>query len=661
MSSIHKRKLLLLIALTTALSASLLFVSPVDAVATRNFTLDDAESLGAGELDGTMVHSDGHVTVGVSVSRIGLEGATLAYAVARADDGTLYVGTGDAGQIFRVRGDDVSVFAETGQLMVASLAISGGTLYAGTLPEGRIFKVALANGSIEELARPEGAEHVWDLVHHGGRLYAATGPEGKVFAIDAQGRVQEYFDADDTHVLSLALDGDVLYAGTSDDSLVYRLRGPGQAEVVYDFPGTEVTDIAARDGMIAVLANEMPAPRTSSTKTKTASRRDGKGRLWRVDTDGRTERLYSRDAGHFTSVAIDAQGTIYVGGGKDGQIFRVGTDRSVATWADVEERQVLAIDASGDRPVFVTGDSAAAYRTSAATPQQAVWTSKALDASFNARWGQLTWRGEGTVEFQTRSGNTEEPGDTWTDWSAASRTPGPVRSPGARFLQVRARLAGDAVIHAVQVYYLPQNQRTVITSVGLKSSSSKNRDALPDPSSSYELTWEVDNPDDDALRYRLRYRQESQRRWRAMFHEDVQHTKNTYTWDTSGLPDAWYVVEVEASDELANPEELTLRTTRRSEPLLIDNHPPRLENVAFRNGRIVGRAVDSLGPIARLEVAIDGDAWRPILSVDQLLDTADERFEAQLPPLEAGEHIIAVKATDAGGNWASAEVSATVR
>lgn len=654
-------RLLLLVTLTSLVSASLFFVSPVDAVATRHFTLDDAESLSAGELDGTMVHSQGHVTVGVAVSRIELDGATLAYAVARADDGTIYVGTGDAGQIFRIRGDDVSVFAETGQLMVASLAISGGTLYAGTLPEGRIFEISRSDGSIEELSRPEGAEHIWDLAWHDNRLFAATGPEGKVFAIDPQGRAQEYFDADDTHVLSLAVDGDVLYAGTSDDSLVYRLRGPGQAEVVYDFPGTEVTAIAARDGMIAVVANEMPAPRTTSSKTKTTSRRDGKGRVWRVDSDGRTERLYHRDAGHFTSVAIDAEGTIYVGGGKEGQIFRIGTDRSVATWADVEERQVLDIDTNGDRPVFVTGDSAAAYRTSAATPQQATWTSKVLDASYNARWGQLTWRAEGRIEFQTRSGNSEEPDDSWTDWSAAMRTPGPVRSPGSRFVQVRARLTGDAVIRAVQVYYLPQNQRTVLNSVGLKRSKNKNQDAIPDPSSSYELTWDVDNPDDDDLRYRVRYRQEDQRRWRAMFHEDVQHTKNTYTWDTSGLPDGWYVVEVEASDELANPEALTLRTTRQSEPLLIDNHPPRLENVAFRNGRIAGRAVDGLGPIARLEVAIDGDAWRPILSSDQLLDTADERFDAQLPPLEAGDHIIAVKATDAGGNWASTEVSATVR
>ncbi|MEM9074239.1 MAG: WD40 repeat domain-containing protein, partial [Myxococcota bacterium] len=302
-----RKRLLPLIALTAAASTSFWFVSPADAVSTRHFTLDNAESLGGGELDGTMVHSSGQVTVGVELARVELEGASLAYAVARADDGTIYVATGDAGRIYRVSGGDASAFAETGQLLVSSLIVVGDTLYAGTLPEGRIFSIRRSDGTVEELTRPEGAEHVWDLAYRDGRVYAATGPEGKVFAIDRQGRAQLYFDADATHVMSLAFDGDILYAGTSDDAVVYRVRGPGSAEVVFDFPGNEVTALDARDSMLAVAANDMPAPRTA-TKAKTTggsgTPRKGKGRLWRVDSDGRAERVFSRDDGHFTSVRI---------------------------------------------------------------------------------------------------------------------------------------------------------------------------------------------------------------------------------------------------------------------------------------------------------------------------------------------------------------------
>ncbi|MEM9073399.1 MAG: hypothetical protein AAGE52_33145, partial [Myxococcota bacterium] len=480
------------------------------------------------------------------------------------------------------------------------------------------------------------------------------------FAIDRQGRAQLYFDADATHVMSLAFDGDILYAGTSDDAVVYRVRGPGSAEVVFDFPGNEVTALDARDGMLAVAANDMPAPRTA-TKAKTTggsgTPRKGKGRLWRVDSDGRAERVFSRDDGHFTSVRIGEEQRIFVGEGAEGRVFVVDADRTSATWADVDERQVLDIDVSGDRPVFVTGDSAAFYRATPASPDQALWTSKVQDAEFNARWGQLTWRGEGRIQLQTRSGNSEEPDETWTDWSAAIASPGPVRSPGARFVQIRARLNPGAILRAVQLYYLPQNQRAVVTSVGLKAPRSKNRHALPAASTTYELEWQVDNPDSDSVRYRIRYKREDQPRWRDVLREDQRHTKTTYSWNTSGLPDGWYVVQVEASDELANPEALTLRATRDSEPLRIDNHPPVIDGLGVQGGNIRGRVVDTLGPIARLEMAVDGGDWVVVHPDDQLLDSATERFSIPLGELGEGPHIVAIRATDAGGNTVTSEVT----
>ncbi|MEZ4246894.1 MAG: hypothetical protein R3B99_01430 [Polyangiales bacterium] len=653
------RRLYALLALTSVASSALLLASPADAVSTRHFTLDDAASLAAGELEGTMVWSTGQVVVGAQVARVALDGASVASSVVRGPDGALYVGTAEAGKIFRVRGESVEVFAETGQLLVASMTIAEGTLYAGTLPEGRIFAVTLSDGSIRELARPEGAEHVWALVHDGRQLFAGTGPEGKVFAIDARGNASVYYDADEGHVLSLARDGDVLYAGTNDDAIVYRLRGAGRAEIVHDFPGNEITGLAVHQGSLAVIANEMPAPRPITTKTSRSSAseppRPGKGRVYRVDTEGRVERLHHDDGMHFTGAAFAANGALYVGTGKDGRVLRVGNDGRVATFADVDERQVLALEVSGDRPVFVTGDSAALYRVMPERATEAFWTSKVLDAEFSARFGQLAWRGDGRVQFQTRTGNGAEPDGTWTEWSQPMTTPGPIRSPGARYLQIRAKLLEpNAVIRAVQAYYLPQNQRTAIAHVGLKATKRGSDDGPPDPRTTLDLSWDVNNPDDDAVRYRLRYRAEAQDVWRAMFREDVRLTKNEYRWDTSGLPDGWYVVEVEASDELANPAPNVLRTKRASEPLLIDNHPPVMEGIVLRGDRVVGRVVDTLGPIALLEIAIDGGEWLPAFPEDGMLDTRDERFAIPVQ-LEPGPHVIAVRATDAAGNTVSAE------
>jgi outer membrane protein assembly factor BamB len=677
------------LAAMSALGSAVLVLAldgPADAVSTRSFSLDDAASLAAGELDGTAVHSNGSVTASAETRRIGLDDVPVAYCFARSADGTVYVGTGNDGKIYRLRGEAVTVFAETGQLLVSALAFGAdGTLYAGTLPEGRIYEVA-ADGTVDELVKPDEAEHVWSLVWDAGRrrLLAATGPEGKLYAIDGAGRAEVFWDSDAAHVMSLALDGDgTVYAGTSDDAVVVRLRGPGRAEVVYDFPGNEITALAARDGSLAVAANDFPAPpaarstKTTATKTSTPSKsttrpRTGKGRLWRVGSDGRAERVYQNDDGHFTSVQIAEDGTIWAGAGAEGRIYRVATTRTSAMWIDVDERQVTAIDLVGDDPLFLTSDGAAIYRILSERPRNATWTSKVLDAGFTARFGQLTWRGSGAVTVQTRSGNREEPDETWSEWSAPVSTPGPIRSPASRFLQIRVRFPqrGDARLLAVQAYYLPQNQRAVVRDVGLKrsssSSSSKTKEAskrsssAPSASSTYVLAWQVDNPDDDELRYRLRFRAEDQTVWRDVLRDDERLTKKEYSWDTSGVPDGWYVVEVEASDELENPAGRALRATSQSEPLLIDNHAPRIEGLRAQGSRVSGRAIDSLGPIARLEYAVDGGEWQIAHPEDDLLDTAEERFTLDVGPLDGGEHIVAVRATDAGGNTVSAETTVRI-
>ena len=651
---ITSRRALFFAAISASLCVGALASLPASAVSTRQFRLDDAGDFDAGELEGAMVRSDGAVVPGVTTKRLALGAEALAYAVARAPGGTLYVGTGDAGKIYRARGSEVAPFADTEQLLVSALAIGGDTLYAGTLPEGRVYAISLGDGAVRELVKLPDTEHVWALVWDGRRLYAGTGPEGKLFAIEPNGSASVVFDASQGHILTLARDGEDIYAGTDGEAIVYRIRGT-EVSVVHDFEGNEITALDAAGGTLAVAANEMPAPRpvTKSSSSSTKARSPGKGRLYRVSADGRAERLHRDDAEHFTAVQIVGE-EIFVGTGKEGRIHRVGPGRTRATYVDVDERQITGLALDGDAPAFVTGDSAALYRVGEARGEEARWTSKALDAGYVARWGRLDWRGEGPIRFRTRSGNAEEPDETWTDWSAPMASPGPVRSPAARYLQLRAELGAGSVLRASQAFYLPQNQRANVSNVHADRASG-DPDTPPSPSQRVKIQWSVDNPDSDDLRYRLRFRAEDQERWRPMFDEDVEVTDSHYTWDTSGIPDGWYVVQVEASDENENPAPLTLRDVRTSEPFLVDDHDPSVE-VTLRGGRLVGVARDAMGPIAKLEWSADGGDWHLFYPEDQLLDEAEERFEVDLSELAAGSHVLAVRATDAAGNTAVAEI-----
>ena len=97
-----------------------------------------------------------------------------------------------------------------------------------------------------------------------------------------------------------------------------------------------------------------------------------------------------------------------------------------------------------------------------------------------------------------------------------------------------------------------------------------------------------------------------------------------------------------------------------SGPVRVDNTPPVFKTLAVNARRLRAEVVDGIGPIARVEVAIDGRLeWRPLLPVDGIFDTADETIDADITsliPPGPGPHVVAVRAFDAAGNAVVREV-----
>lgn len=661
------------------------FASP-----TRSFMLDSASTLNEGKLEGTTVESDGSITAGAQTRRTELPGVQSAKSLLVMPDGSAYVGTGNDGKIYLYRAGAAKLFAETKQVMVSALATDGrGTLYAGTLPHGKIFAIS-AQGQVREFSSPEGAEHVWGLVYDDAQkmLFAATGPQGKLFAIDDKGKANVYYDSEDAHIMTLARASDgSLVIGTSDRALVLRLRGPGRAEVIYDFEGSEITALALRGAQIAVVANLFPKAVTpAKPATPAAASGDshlsgnapaqtppptpdrptvGKGQLYRVSADGQVEKLFTADEGHLSTVEWADDDTIYVGTGKEGHIHRVRVgSHDHALFVDVDERQILAQELAGPHPLFVTSDGAAIYELGGVAGNQRDWTSKALDAGGRARFGQLVPRASGAISLRTRSGNTDKPDTTWSDWSAPLTAAGPMRSPAARFLQVKVSLTdAKSVVYAVEAFYLADNQAPLVSEVSVepprpKLDKSTRGNAIV--SSYYKLKWKVDNPDNDSLRYRVSVAHEGASHFRPLFREGDVFTGSEYTWDTDAVPDGYYRVRVEASDELDNPEPLARKAQADSEPFLVDNRPPEITELRLQGARVQGSAKDEQGPISRLEYSVDGQEWHLMRAEDDLLDSREERFSLPLLQLPKGEHLLAVRALDSRGNSSARELTLSV-
>ncbi|HZU85454.1 MAG TPA: hypothetical protein VE987_21130 [Polyangiaceae bacterium] len=661
------------------------------AVGTRTFELRSIEDLSGGDLAGVSVGSDGVVRAGWTLGSVALPaeaGTTAACAVALGD-GSVLVGTGPAGggKIVRVAADGARVFADTHESAVSALAADKhGRVYAATT-SNKIYRVS--DGKAEVFATLPDVDTVLAMAFDAaGALYAGTGSDGHILRVDPAGSSSVYFTANDTFVVSLAVGDDgAVYAGTSGKGLLYRITAPGRGAVLYDFRGEDVHAIVAGPGRtLWAIVNEAATGggeseqtpprrsgggRTPPGPTSAPRSKPGKGSLWRFDAQDRPERLMHHDDTHYLSLALGDGGVPFVGTGAEGRVYTVDDAHVVSLVADTDERQVTAIGSGRAR--FVVGSDPAVYhRVLSVGGPDAVWTSKPLDAGLRARFGHLTWTQTGSVEVSTRTGDTQGPDTSWSAWSPPVANGALTASPAGRFVQVRARLRDPAAtISAVTLSFVTENLRAVVTEVAArqKSSSRDSKEGIvqsgseaPRHDSVVHVTWKVDNPDSDELRYRVQFRREGAARWLDATRADDILTKPEFDWDTSALPEGKYRIRVDASDEMSNPPNDTTHHALETSTVFVDNTPPSFKSIAMQGRRLRAEIVDGLGPIARVEVAVDGRLeWRPVAPVDGIFDTADELIDTDLSPLlpgGVGPHIVAVRAYDAAGNFVVHEIEA---
>ncbi len=675
-------------AVALLVAASSLLAVPAAAVGTRSFTLTSIDDFKGGDLTGVSIDSTGTLRAGYNLGSLAIPEASAAASALLVGESVL-IGTGTDGKIYRVGGGKYELAATTGAWAVSSMVVGwNGDVYAGSLPDGKVFKIAPAQkgGAAETFVTLPGVEDVWSLAFDAKNkaLYAATGPEGKLFRIDQGGKAQVYYKSDDPNLVSVAVAEDgTVYAGSSGKALLYKITGPGRGTVLYDFDTEDVRLLAVapaarggalyavankyNDGFIAPKRNKQGPPSPQSVKTP----RPGKGLLMRFTREGAVEQMMENDDSHFVSLALDDNGQPYVGTAAEGRLYSVDDNHLERLLADTDERSISAVVMSGKKRFLVGSDPVVFHEVKGVGGADAVWTSKVLDAGLRASYGRLTWRATGTVELSIRSGQTATPDTTWSAWSPPLATPGLPRMEPARYTQIRARWSRDpqAGLREVHLYFVTDNARAIITSIDasqrssgrtLKQGVQASGGEAPRPNSSVKISWHVDNPDQDELRYRLYYRLDSEVQWRPLLKPGEKLTSTDYSWDTTSLPEGTYRIMVEGTDELANPPDRVQKHSLTSGPVLVDNTPPVFKALDLKGRRLTGEVVDGVGPISRVEVSVAGsDEWRPIFPKDGVFDSPDEAFDADvsgaIPP---GPAIVAVRAYDTAGNLVSRNVEA---
>jgi sugar lactone lactonase YvrE len=709
-----------------------------------------------GDARGVSIAENGTITLAPAFKLIYDTKEAYIWSSATDASGNIYLGTGHEGRIFKVTpAGEGKLLYDAPELDVTALATDPqGNLYAGTSPNGKIYKIT-PDGTESVFYAPSD-KYVWSLVFDpsSSTLYAGTGNKGVIYKIDATGKASVLVNTHETNIVSLALDknGNLL-AGTDPSGLVLRVSPNGKSFALFDSPMQEIHSLlVAADGSIYALGvspqGGAPAAKASSVgvstttslsnegvitisagdeqeetparvelsaapgQTQSRSKTDGaRSALFRILPDGGSDVYWrSNDTVGFALKPLP-DGRVLVGTGSKGRIYQIGADRSHTLLVQSPEDQTSTIIAVGDNLYATSSNLGRLYRIGRESVTEGTYVSPVRDTRFAGKWGVITWRGAMAVELQTRSGNTETPDATWSDWSAVYRNASgdQITSPRARFIQWRAILrssagnqasatrsgdgadgtkSGGAQLQSVVVAYLPRNQAPDVTSVTVMAPGVAFQE-MPmtiDPSiassgldpqlfgvatnvpprrfyqkGARTLTWQASDPNEDTLSYKVFYRTLAESEWHLLA-DGVSQTY--YTIDGNRLPDGTYLFKVIASDEPSNPRESALTDDKITDAIEIDNTPPVIKTtgptISGKTAEVVFDATDSTSRIVRGEYSVDGGSWQLIFPVDGVADSAHETFKVRVTFDKSGEHLIAFRCSDSSSNVGSAKITATV-
>jgi hypothetical protein len=725
------------------------------AAGTQTWEMNSYSDFVRGKFEGVALTRDGRITAAPKMERMFASDQPVVWAVAQAKDGTIYAGTGHRGRVFRVeRSGKSSLYWSAEEPEIFALAVdSTGALYAATSPDGRIYRIL--EGKASEYFAPK-TRYIWSLaVGADGALYAGTGDEGKIFRITAPGAGEVWYETGQAHVTSLALDTQGrLLAGSEPNGMLYRITGKSKAFVLYDANLPEIRAIAPQaDGTVYAAAlggsvakrtqsaaqgaasGQTQTPVTTISVTVDAAAQSGveikpppqdqkqqqaqaqaqaqqaqaqpaaaatvdlsgveKSAVYRINPDNTVETLWSSKEENAYDLLVRG-GQILFPTDQGGRVYKLTPERKLSLVAQTNEGEAIRLLGDGSATLIATSTLGKIYRLEDAPGPGGWYESPVHDATTVARWGRIEWRGEGgAIAVRTRSGNSQRPDATWSDWSEPLAAPGPVASPNARYIQWKAELRGAGELDAMTVAYLPQNNPPAVKSVTVATQLSPQTPAktaaqasasgntafsvtvsdTPDAAatatsagtpaqmlvkpaaSQMVISWQAEDPDGDRLLYSLYFRGDDEREWKLL-KADLRDAM--FTLDAESLADGRYRFRVVASDRESNASSSAREAELVSAPVQVDNTPPVVTSGApRRSGNAVELdidAADASSPLRRCEYSIDAGAWTPLAAADGVIDSQREKFTARIEGLAPGEHVVTIRAVDSTGNVGTAKV-----
>ncbi len=167
--------------LLVALLAAAVFTAGVSAALPTFWQVSTEAEFLRGEVENLSIDSYGRLTLGPTSTPVYESSAPFIWTAIAVADGTVYAGSGNEGQVYRVDASGKgTVFFDSEELEVHAIAPApNGGIYVGTSPQGKIYRVD-ATGKPAVFFDPDD-RYIWSLVVDGsGKVFAARGDTGVI-------------------------------------------------------------------------------------------------------------------------------------------------------------------------------------------------------------------------------------------------------------------------------------------------------------------------------------------------------------------------------------------------------------------------------------------------------------------------------------------------
>ncbi len=602
-------------------------------------------------------------------------------ALAMNNKGEIFVGTSPDGKIYKIKQNgQFEVFFDPKEKYIWSIICDNkSNMYVGTGTGGRIYRLT-PDGKAEVYATLNETHVRCLLFYSEGTLLAGTANRGAIYKIFPGGKSVLFVDPEKEEINSLvAADNGTVYFSAVGKKKPSRIQNPLPQDNPQFFPEGSWME----GGGEMEEAKEYPSSKTLPLVTIKPTIPPRLSEIWKIEKNGVPYPIWSSK--DFVFNILWFQNRLLIGSDSGGYVYSIDSNGKMDKLLKTGSNQNNAFALSGRQLFIAASNPVHIYlMEEKQREREAVYRSWPIDAGSMAKWGSIKVEKEGNVEVLTRTGNTHRTEAGWYDWQPLVADH--CVSPRGRFLQFELRLGKNAKVSRVEIACLPDNIPPKIELLKiLPSGISYTGLTMPPPPpptktldqllshdeklSDFEsqgmparfqlkesrglrtVVWKAIDPDGDNLKYSIYFRPQSSGQWTLLV-KDLE--ESLFSWDTTGWPDGFYVLKIEASDEKDNPLGMGLTSTLESRPFFVDNTPPKIRILNKSTSGVNITVSDEGSGLKTVEISEDGKNFTSLYPKEGMLDFQKEEF---FIPLSAEKKILFIRAEDESGNISNALIS----